>query len=412
MVHTYGPSVLEPSQQMVATHRQPRRGMIFGRETAYVTGLYLRRAVVVTAIILAIVLALDVVGRMSQVLSLNDDATGLDGLVALTSYVGLRAAFVLPSVLPIAAIMGVVWAEFGLAQSNERVMIFCSGRAPLRSLMPALIFGIVIGLLQFCAINFARPYSTEVQAQSHYRYYGPRFVSAETREAKWFATEDTVFNAQIVFGPPVVLQDVLIYQIAPSGRLDAIINAERAESGPGGESWDFHNGTIWTFATTQDDWTGLTASTEVAFVQRSIPLSLDPLWAEYIDIDQHLLPFEILHNLAVAESGVPNSIAFKAAYHQRYAAIVTCIALALIGAALSLLLFAPNMAPTKLLQVAVIGYGAHVGSTILKLLGEHGLLPLPVAIWMWPLAIIIGSYALLYWLDRRVQLTLSDQAGH
>lgn len=409
--NTFSPTDLARSQQLTATGRRPLRWAIFGRETAYVVGLYLRRAVVFTGIILAIVLVLDVVGRMTRVLSLNDDATGLDGLLALASYIGLRAAFVIPSVLPIAAIMGVVWAEFGLSRSHERIMIFSSGRAPVRSLMPALIFGILIGLMQFCAVNFSRPYSTEVQAQSEYRYYGPRYVSAATPDAKWFVTNDTVFNARIVFGPPVVLQDVLVYQIAPSGRLGSIIRADRATSRPESNSWEFHNGTVWTFAATQDGWTGLRAADETVFVSRTMPVPLDPLWVEFIDIKPHLLPFEILHSLAVADSGIPNSVAFMAAYQQRYASILTCIAMAMIGAGLSLLLFGPLMAPIKLLQVAAFGYAAHVGSTVLMLLGEHNLLPLSLAIWMWPLAIIIGVYMLLYWRNRQVQNIINDQAN-
>ena len=341
---------------------------------------------------------------------MNDDATGLSGLLALGYYIGLRAAFIVPSILPIAAIMGVVWAEFGLARSNERIMIFGSGRAPLHSLMPALIFGIVIGLLQFGAINFSKPYSAEVQAKSKYRYYGPRFVSTEMSDAKWFVTNDTVFKARITFGPPVVLQDVVVYQIAPSGRLDSIISADRATSHSDGDGWEFYNGRVRTFAWAQDGSIGLKIATETVFASKSLPVSLDPLWAAYIDVSPHLLPFGALHSLATSESGVPNSVAFQAAYQQRYAAVLTCIAMALIGASLSLLLFAPQMAPTKLLYVAAIGYAMHVGSTVLKLLGEHGFVPLPVAVWMWPVAIIIGAYMLLYLRDRRVQNIINDQA--
>ena len=67
-VHTSSPSGLGHSPPMAATGSQRNGKTIFGRETAYVTGLYLRRAVVFMGIILAIVLALDIVGRMTRVL--------------------------------------------------------------------------------------------------------------------------------------------------------------------------------------------------------------------------------------------------------------------------------------------------------------------------------------------------------
>ncbi len=384
-----------------------KSGAVFGREVAYVTGLYLRQALIFTGIILSIVLALDVLGSMTRVLALNDSASGLNGLLALSWYVVLRAAFIVPSVLPIAAIMGVVWAEFSLARSNERVMIFCSGRAPVRSLMPALIFGVIVGLLQLGAVNFGRPYSTEIQAQSEYRYYGPRFISSATSEPKWFATEDTVFNAGIAFGPPAVLQEVVVYRISPSGGLDSIIRADYATPLIGGNGWDFHNATIWTLPLIQQ-----VGSTELALANepgpgsRSVSVSLDPLWAEFVDVNPQYLPLDILHHLAGADSGVPDSVAYQSAYQQRYAAPLTCVAMALIGASLALSLFAPQMSPMKMIQVAAIGYATHVVSTVLKLLGEHALIPLPLAIWMWPLSIIIGAFALLYWHDRLVQKTI------
>ena len=408
-VNTLTPPPVERPKPAASTGSRPKRGAIFGRETVYVTGMYLRQAVVFLGIILSIVLALDVVGRMTRVLALNDDADGLNGLLALAHYAGLRAAFVFPSIMPIAAIMGVIWAEYGLARSNERIMIFGSGRAPVRSLMPALIFGLVMGLVQFGVTNFSRPYSTEVQAQSKYRYYGPRYVKAETQDTKWFFVNDTVFNARIVFGSPLTLRDVTVYQIAPLGRLSSIISADRATERSDGKGWEFQNGTSWTFTWDDDGGTSPKTANETVFVTKSAKVSLDPLWAEFIDVKPQLLPFDVLHNLAVVDSGIPNGILFKVAYHQRYAASLACIAMAVIGASLSLLLFAPRMRVTKLLQVAAIGYAVHVGSTVLRLLGEHSLLPLSMAVWMLPLTIIIGAYVLLYWYDKRLQNTIGEQ---
>jgi lipopolysaccharide export system permease protein len=394
-----------------ANNRQRRTWTVFGRESVYVAGLYLRRGFLFSGIALSIILALDVAGRMADVLSLHGGAAGLVSLSALASYIALRAAFVVPSIFPVAAIMGVIWAEFGLARSHERTMIFSSGRAPVHSLMPALLFGAVIGLVQFTALNFSRPFSTEVQGQSHYRYYGPRYVGASTKEAKWFVTEDAVFNAQIEFGPPVVLHDVVVYRLAPSGLLESIISAAHASPMLEDGIWEFRSGRIWEFKWEQGDRLRYAAPTEFDFETKELPVSLDPLWAEYVDVDPRLLPLRILHNLATAGSGIPNSVTFRIAYHERYATVLTSIAMALIGASLSLLMFSPHVNPMKLIQIASIGYGVHVGSTSLVLLGEHGLVPLVLAVWLLPLSIIIGSFLLLYRHDLRVQNAIAYQAG-
>ena len=391
--------------------RQRLRRVFFGRETRYVAGLYLRRAILFSGVVLAIVLALDVAKNMGRVLSSNGDAANLNGLSPLAVYIALRAAFVIPSVFPIAAIMGVIWTEFGLALSRERVMVFSSGRAPVRSLAPALLFGLLIGVAQFVAISYGRPYSAEVQAVSKYRYFGPRYVGPETRGDEWFVTEDAVFNAQIAFGPPVALKDVVAYRFSPSGRLESIVRAASASPAPQNGYWEFRSGTLRSFAWKQDEDPGWGAATEVSFDRKDLAISLDPLWAEYADVDVAALPMQVLHALATADSGVPNSVAYKSAYQQRFSGVLTCIAMALVGASLSLLMFSPYMNPTKLLQIAAIGYGIHVGSTSLILLGAYGYLPLILAIWILPLALIAGAFLVPYWFDRRVQNVIAVQAA-
>ncbi|MFY0596613.1 MAG: LptF/LptG family permease [Cognatishimia sp.] len=376
---------------------------LFGRETSYVAGLYFRRALIFSGIVLAIILALDVVGRMTRVLSLNDDAGGLDGLWVLLHYVLLRAAFVLPQLLPVAAIMGVLWAEFALSKSNERSMIFSSGRAPINSVMPALIFGVVIGALQFGAVNIARPYSAQAQAEAGYRNYGVGFSRAETVASEWFATEGTVFNARVAFDPRPVLKEVVVYRIAPTGRLEAIITADEAAALPAGEGWEFQNGKLWSFSWADDGWSWLERADESFFSSIAEQVPLDPVWTDHIGIDPHLLPFTPLKQLATADGGIPDALSFKAAYQQRYADVLICIAMALVGAGLALTMFKPKTAPMRLLAVAAIGYGVHVGTTTLTLFGESGLVLLFVSVWIWPLFLSFGTLLFLYGYDQRVQ---------
>lgn len=392
-------------------HRSHQRWAVFGRETRYVAGLYLRRAVVFSGIVLAIVLALDVARNMGRVLSPSGDTDNLNGLSALASYIALRAAFVVPSIFPIAAIMGVIWAEFGLARSRERMMVFSSGRAPVRSLISALLFGALVGLAQFTAISFSRPYSAEIQAMSKYRYFGPRYVGPSTDGDKWFVTDDAVFNARIAFGPPPVLRDVVVYRFSPSGRLESIVRAALASPTSQDGHWEFRTGTITTLGWKQGDDPGWSAASDVSFGKKDLAISLDPLWAEYVDVDPGLLTMVVLHDLATAGAGVPDSVVYKTAYQQRFAAILTCIAMALVGASLSLLMFSLHMNPTKLLQITLIGYGIHVGSTSLILLGAYGYVPVVLAIWILPLVLIASAFFVPYWFDRRVQNAIAAQAA-
>lgn len=376
---------------------------LFGRETSYVAGLYFRRALVFGGIVLAIILALDVVGRMTRVLSLNDDAGGLDGLWVLVHYVFLRAAFVLPQLLPVAAMMGVLWAEFALSKSNERSMIFGSGRAPIYSVVPALVFGVVIGAMQFGAVNITRTYSAQAQAEAGYRNYGAGFTRKETAVSEWFATEGTVFNGRIAFGPDPVLKEVVVYRIAPSGKLETIITADQATALPAAGGWEFQNGKVWSFSWAEDGWSWLARADESFFSSIAEQVPLSPVWADYIGIDPHLLPLGPLRQLATAQGSVPNALSFRAAYQQRYSDVLICIAMALVGAGLALTMFKPQTEPLRLLAVVAIGYAVHVGTTTLTLFGESGLVPLLVSVWIWPTFLALGTLVFLYGHDQRVQ---------
>jgi lipopolysaccharide export system permease protein len=396
----------------VAVDSLPRPGSrlaVLGRETLYVSGLYARQATIFTVLGLAIVLSLDGANNAAMILSAPVEQSGLDGPARFAFYVLLRAGYVLPSILPIAAIVGVVWAEFILAVSRERIMIANSGRSPMRSLIPAVVFGVVLGVLEFVAIGYVRPAAVEVQGSLNFRNYGPRFQQPVITDPQWLAAGQAVVNARVeIDGTGASLRDVLIYSFDSSGALEAVISAARATPGPTRGFWTFEQGAAWDLARVSAGGAGPTGMESADFATLRRPLHLEPLWVRNLGVLPPLLPQEDLAVLASGGPGIPNGAEYQAAYHERLASIAFCVGMALLGAALSLLGFGPGMGPMPALRIGIAGGIAYVASSAVSTLGTYGSLPPVIAGWGIPVTLVVVSIGLIYRRHRKVRARLAE----
>jgi lipopolysaccharide export system permease protein len=370
--------------------------VLFGRETVYVAGLYLRQAAIFSALGLAIVISLDGANNSASILSAPLERSGLEGPWRLGYYLFLRGAYVLPSILPIAAIVGVVWAEFILAVSRERFMLSNSGRSPTRSLIPAMVFGLLLGLLQFAAIAYGRPAAVEAQTSMHFRYYGPRYATPVTTEPRWLAAGQAVVHGQVVLDGEVSLRDVLVYAFDAGGRLEAVVSAARAVPGPGRNVWTFEQGSSWDVSRATLAGAGAMSLVAADFASLRRVLQLDPVWLRNIDLLPPLLPQADLSVLAAGGPGVPDATQYQAAFHERLAGIFFCLGMAMLGAVLSMQAFFPGMGPMPALKVGLAGGIAYVASNASSMLGTYGVTPPLVAAWSVPVALIVLALALVY----------------
>jgi lipopolysaccharide export LptBFGC system permease protein LptF len=383
-----------------------------GREFRYVLRLYLERTFMFLMVALAIILALDAASNFSGIMSADTSPSGLDGPLRMTFYLLLRAGYVLPSLLPIAAFAGVVWAEHGLATSQERIMIFNSGRPPLRSLVTALLFGLVAGLCQLAALAYVRPASVEAQGVSHFRYYGPKFDQPVTTGPRWIVGESAVINARVEIGMDVALHDVLLYGLGDAGGIESIVSAALATPGPNPGTWTFQNGSMWRVPPfLQPKATGEGSMQAITFDALERPLQLDPLWVRNFDVSPPLIAQSELAGLAAGGSAVPNSFAYRLAYEDRFAEIAYCAGMALLGAAVCLLRFSPKMSPFRPLEAAAYAGGAYVLSNILPMLGTYGRIPSLAAAWTMPVLLICFSVGLIYRPHRAVKAHLRSAQG-
>jgi lipopolysaccharide export LptBFGC system permease protein LptF len=392
----------------------PRPGRLlapFGCETRYVLALYLQRAVIFGIVGMGVVLLLDLATSLPQLLA-NGPGGGAPGEISrLAYYLLLRAGYDLPALLPITAIVGVIWAEYGLANSRERIMIANSGRPPLHSLMTALLFGLLLGALQFAALAYARPAAVAAQTAGGFRYYGPKFHQPILTDPKWIAANGTMLNARVDIGAGVALRDVLLYSTDAAGRLEAILGAASAVPGARPGTWIFEQGSVWYPSLGGARRSPAEAMQPVPFTRLAWPLELDPLWVRDIDVLPPLLAQSDLAALAAGGSRVPDAFSYRSAYDERFAAVFSCVGMALLGAGISLLTFGQAVGARQILRLGLCGGIAYLGLGILPMLADYGVLPSLLGAWGGPLALTLGAMGLLYLRERRVRARLAGAGG-
>lgn len=380
--------------------------MPFGRETRYVMRLYLQRIVVAVAVIATVVLALDLMIFLSWVMSDHTAGSGLEGSARLAYYVGLRLAYIMASVLPIATVIGIIWAEFALATSQERMMIANSGRPPALSILPALLVGLIIGSCQYASMAWMRPASVQAQAEADFRYYGPGSKKGSGTGSVWIALNDAFVHTRIQFDAPPVLRGPLVYGLDRQGRLVLTVSAEKAAPTDRPGVWHFETGSIWRAPNVTRAGAG-EGMHETAFTDSEVMLALDPVWLDNFGINAKFVSQSALQHLATAPSGVPEQYRYENAYQARLATIAYVVGLALMSASLGLALLGPGTNFAAALKIAGAGYAVHVLTNVFSTLGEYGYMQTAVAQWLMPVALISVSAGYLLREHRRVRHALA-----
>lgn len=377
-----------------------RAAALLGTETRYVLRLYAARVFLAFAAILAVVLSLDLAINLDQLLQ-SADPLRADVQGRLAWYVVLRIGYNLPAIVPIAAALGVLWAEWGLARSNERMMIANSGRAPALSLMPAMVLGLILGALQFVAVAHVQPRVMEEQALAGYRDYGPRF-RAELGPPRWIQVEDAVIRARIDFsqGPEPVLREVRAFMLGPEGHLSGIVDAEQARPSGRPGIWTLSDVRIWTAA-------GQGAGTITAAPELDLPLSLEHLWLSHADIMPRFLPQHALRALSAATAGVPRQWRFSANLTERRSAPLVLLAFTVMTATLSMKMLGPRGPLLSALKIGALGYTVHVALKTMAALAEYGYLSPLLGAWLVPGVVLVACA----WVLTREELKVRSALG-
>jgi lipopolysaccharide export LptBFGC system permease protein LptF len=353
---------------------------------------YARYTFLAACAILAVALTIDLTLFLSKVLSALSPQHGSWNALYLARYLILRSTDFLAELLPLIAFIGVFWAEISHTYARERLVVWFSGRTPLQCLLPALIFGLLVGSTQLVLNLYLRPAAVTAMAQDRLGSYGERFDPRPILYPQWFAVGRDVIQAVIEPGEPPSLRDVRIFRMNEALSLQTLFRAKSARPA-GRNEWLLIEGYGWSpprdaggqapaGGADDPDLTG----TKTSFRQKAIHLPLSPSWLNHRRINARYLRHEVFSVLQ-KEQFSPSS-EFRTWEQARWSLTAFGLALTLLAASLSQLFLATRIELWRLAVIAGCGYVANTFMKVSILLGEHGQLHAAVAAWFVPIFVL------------------------
>jgi lipopolysaccharide export system permease protein len=378
----------------------------FGRHSRYMLASYLRHIFMVAAALMLIALTIDL---WPQIPLLTAEP-GLDIAFSIVRLALLRVCDLLPPFIPFATFLGVVWSETVFTASQERMLIWNSGRSPLQCLTPAILTGLLIGATLFIMDAYLRPAAIHVQIAEKFGREGLRLDRTQSGGNHWVALQGGLLRAEIEYGPPLKLHDATIYKFDADGLLNevdtAVLATPEASGDPHSSSgrWLLQNGHFWKAPPASEAPLALGASREepeTLFDQRSISMTLNVEWLGNLGMSPQYLTMTTLRSLAGAQIASNDVAGFRTRLQALYSEIFLPGLMAVLAAALAMLFFPYRVKPLPMIGVLMSGYLAHFSVTAFLLMGEFGYVPAFVAGWLVPLLIALGTGGVLYVIQKR-----------
>jgi len=379
----------------------------FGQHTRYVLRNYLVHAFVVMQALLCIALTIDLLPQVGEVF------TGASGLIAwdtaarLLWLTILRSADLLPGFIPLASFLGVLWSEIAHTVSRERVLVWNSGRSPLRCLIPVALLAVVFGTTQFVFDAYLRPAAMDAQIQQQLGSHGRELSRGLSEEAIWIAFGEDVLQARIAYASGPTMYDVTLYRLSADGRVREVDKARSAVPASTPGYWILNDGAYWVIppeGPLEADQLTATPGSEAsatAFKQRAIALAESPLHLSLWGIGPQYLSQAVLRALIKNVTVGDSRSLFVARLQFYYANALMPGAMALLAATLSLMLFAYRAPLYAQLAALPAGYGGHLAMKTFVLLGEHDYMNPVIAAWLTPMGLLFISALLLVGIERR-----------
>jgi lipopolysaccharide export LptBFGC system permease protein LptF len=362
-----------------------------GWHTRYRLRAYLQHAFVVAIGLVAIALAIDIAPDMPRLLAAQGDSGWVATALRIAHFAVLRTADLLPRFLPFACFLGTLSAELVHTWSRERIVVWTSGRSPAQCLVPALLFGLLMGCLQFAGDGFLRPAAIAAQVSQRLGALGEQFSARGISAPVWLSIGTDLVETRIDYGPPAVLRDLKIFRLDTDGHLVEVDSARSATPLPEAGRWLLHGAMTWHAA-------GSTVEASAArgeAADRPVSLGLDPLWLGSFGVNPDYLPLETLRALAKPSGGAYFAGLFQTELQTRYAQALLPGGMALLAASLSLLLLGYRVRIDAMLGIILAGYAAHLAMRVFVLLGQQGYVaPVPAA-WLVPVLLLAASAGLV-----------------
>ncbi len=358
----------------------------------YFARRHLRALFVVIAAFSGLILMIESVEQIKR-LSGTDAGTGMVLRMSL-----LRLPGTLYDLLPIIIMLATLVMFLNLARSSELVVARAAGRSALRALVPPMVVAFLFGLFAVAVFNpFVAATERSYDRQTQLLNQGEQQAFSVSDEGLWLregtAQGQMVIRATRSNLDGSELQDVSFIGFSRDGLPLYRIEADQARIE--NRQWVLTNAKRWPLegaanpeaaATTHDRLTVTTSLTLEDIRERFG----DPKGIGIWDIPAFIDRLEIAGFSAQT---------YRMWFHSELALPLTFMAMVLIAAAFTMRHTRLGRTSALVLTAIVLAFGFYFLRSFAIVMGQNDLLPIALAAWAPPLAVILGTLALLLHLE-------------
>jgi lipopolysaccharide export system permease protein len=359
----------------------------------YIVRRFLSIAIGAFLAVFALVAIVDLVELMRA------NRNGTAGFADLVMMALMRAPSITITAAPFTVLLASMTCFAWYARSSELVVMRGSGASVWVILTPALIAGVILGILSFTVYNpVASALSARFQSLEE-RYFGRSSSSLSVSpDGLWLRQGDqsgqTVIQAARASATLDRLWDVSIFQFDTEDRLARRIDGRSAVLED--RVWRLTGVSRWDFAAAGDADAALRETVAVTSPEMTIPTDLTTERIQESFAPPETIGFWKLPAFieTLEESGF-SSARHKLHWHAMLAAPVAFLAMVLVGAAFSMRHVRFGGLGMMALGCVIAGFGYFFLSDLARALGASGAVPVTVAAWAPPASAVLLALGLL-----------------
>ena len=308
----------------------------------------------------------------------------------IIEYYSYSAPVIVYQMIPVACLLGTVFAISSLNRSSELVALFSLGLSLARICAPILIIVSSVSAFSYWLSDRILP---QVMQKKNYLYYveirnRPALYSTVKTDKIWYRSENVLFNIKTLSNEAKLAQGLTLYYFDPSWNLIQLMNAESVELGK--KQWTLKDGSVTLF--TEESSFPYTQSFKTKVIDMDEEIADLQSTARSMDtLNVSQLKKFIRKN---KESGL-DTLHYEVDYHSKYSYAFAAFVMSLMGIPFSVsrqrsggMFFNAGMC-----VLLAFLYWSFYSATLS--MGKHGTLPPVLAAWLPNVFVIAGSVYLL-----------------
>ncbi|MBU1571756.1 MAG: LPS export ABC transporter permease LptG [Alphaproteobacteria bacterium] len=358
----------------------------------YFARRFLRALLIVIAIFAGLIVMVE---SLDQIRNFS----GLDiGSAAIFSMALLRLPRTIYDILPIIVVIATLVLFLGLARSSELVVSRASGRSALRSLLPPVVVVFLFGLLSVAVLSpVASTTARSFETREALYLKGERQVFSVSDEGLWLR-EGSQDGQMVIRATRSNLDGSELFDVSFIGFAKAglpLYRIEAEEARIKGGQWQLVNAKRWPLL-------GAANPEAAATYHETLTLNTTLTLAEIQDrfgTPQAVSIWDMSGYIKKLETAGFSARSYKMWLQSELALPFTFVAMLLIGAGFTMRHTRLGRTSTLVVTAIILAFAFFFLRSFAIILGQNGLLPISLAAWGPPMAVIFASLALLLHLE-------------